>query len=75
MIDITPFTDKLDKVKEYMNYFIEFFDAHRKELDFVYRVYKETGNILYRDEYYALKTFEEWLQLNTNNTFKNQTIV
>lgn len=84
MIDVKPFTDKLDKLGEYMNLRIDGFgkvfkinlDAIPKPktvkeiLDLYFQTGWLFGTNMYNGNYEPPKeiTFEEWLKLNTNNT-------
>jgi len=61
LIDIQPYIDKLDKLREYMDYYM---DIYCNALD-VFTIYKATGMILYRGGQVCPLSFEQWLKLNT----------
>lgn len=82
MIEVQPFIDKLDKLREYMGLLIDsritgriWFNANAlPNLPFekLMEIYNQTGIMFYNSEEptkFEQFTFEEWLKLNTNNTF------
>lgn len=68
MIDVQPFIDKLEKCKEYMNLYVEWWPV----CDFgpgitILSIYKQTGNIpVYAGSMTTkhLTSFEEYLKFN-----------
>ena len=66
MIDVTPFTDKLDKLREYMPLWIDY--NLYSNVNVVLDLYFSTGFLIYTQKPFH-PSFEEWIQLNTTNTF------
>jgi len=62
MIDITPYIQKLDRLREYMNGWVDFSMYNHSTV--VLDLYFSTGFLISTNQK-DYPNFEEWLQINT----------